>query len=71
MNRLRVKSFSRHMIDSSFSSNDNQLPSRAELETSNRELKASLKRCEELVSDCKDKLVSAYGLALPEEPAER
>ena len=33
--------------------NDNQRPTRAELEASNRELKASLKRSEDLVSDCK------------------
>jgi len=52
------------------SSNDNQLPTRAELAASNRELKASLKRCEDLVSDCKDKLVTAYGLSLPEHPCE-
>ena len=52
------------------STNDNQLPTRAELESSNRELKASLKQCEELLSDCKDKLVAAYGLTLPENTAE-
>ena len=46
--------------------NDNQLPTRAELEASNRELKASLKQCEELLSDCKDKLVAAYGLTVPD-----
>ena len=54
----------------SLSSNDDQIPTRAELETSNRELKASLKRCEDLVSDCKDKLVTAYGLAVPANPNE-
>lgn len=52
-------------------SNDNQLLTRAELEASNRELRASLKRCEDMVSDCKDKLVAAYGLVLPEHPLER
>ena len=52
-------------------SNDNQLPTRAELNAANRELKASLKRCEALVSDCKDKLVEAHGLTLPPLNAER
>ena len=51
------------------SSNDNQLPTRAELETSNRELRASLKQCEELLGDCRDKLVAAYGLTLPDDSA--
>jgi hypothetical protein len=51
-------------------SNDNQLATRAELEASNRELRASLKRCEDLVSDCKDKLLQAYGLIQPEANAE-
>jgi hypothetical protein len=50
--------------------NDNQLPTRAELEASNRELKASLRQCEELLSDCKDKLVAAYGLPVPDNTAE-
>jgi hypothetical protein len=49
--------------------NDNQRPTRAELEASNRELKASLKRSEDLVSDCKDRLVAAYGLTLPRAPS--
>jgi len=51
-------------------SNDNQLPTHAELETSNRELRASLRRCEDLVADCKDKLAVAYGLSPPDEAAE-
>ena len=46
-------------------SNDNERLTRAELEQSNRELRASLQKCEELVSDCKDKLAAAYGLARP------
>ena len=50
--------------------NDNQLPTRAELEASNRELKSHLKQCEEMLSDCKDKLVAAYGLTLPDNTAE-
>ena len=50
--------------------NDNQLPTRAELEASNRELKACLKQCEELLSDCKDKLVAAQRLASPDNSAE-
>ena len=53
------------MARKSVSSNDNQLATRAELEASNRELRSSLKRCEELVSDCKDKLLQAYGLSRP------
>ena len=48
------------------SSNDNERPTRKELETTNRELRVSLKRSEDLASDCKDKLVEAYGLTLPE-----
>ena len=48
------------------SSNDNGRPTREELETSNRDLRASLKRSEDLAADCKDKLVVAYGLTLPE-----
>lgn len=48
-------------------SNDNQIPTRAELLESNRKLQASLKRCEALVADCKDKLVDAYGLTRPDE----
>lgn len=47
-------------------SNDNERPTRGELETANRDLRARLKRSEDLVSDCKDKLVVAYGLTLPE-----
>jgi len=50
------------MTKKSVSSNDNQLATRAELEASNRELRASLRKCEDLVSDCKDKLLQAYGL---------
>jgi HPt (histidine-containing phosphotransfer) domain-containing protein len=50
--------------------NDNQLPTRAELETSNRQLRASLKQCEELLADCKDKLIVAYGLTVPDNTAE-
>jgi hypothetical protein len=46
-------------------SNDNQRLTRAELERSNRELRASLEKCEQLVSDCKDKLAAAYGLSRP------
>ncbi|WP_344698245.1 hypothetical protein [Sphingomonas limnosediminicola] len=48
-------------------SNDNERPTRIELETANRNLRASLKRSEDLVSDCRDKLVGAYGLTLPED----
>ena len=58
------ESFKRDMT--STSSNDNERPTRQELETANRDLRASLKRSEDLVSDCKDKLVVAYGLTLPE-----
>ena len=58
------KSFKRDMT--STSSNDNERPTREELETANRDLRANLKRSEDLVSDCKDKLVVAYGLTLPE-----
>jgi len=58
------------MVAPSLLSNDNQLPTKAELETSNRELRASLKRCEDLVADCKDKLATAYGLTRPEEAAK-
>ena len=50
------------MARKSISSNDNELATRAELEASNRQLRASLKRCEDLVSDCKDKLMQVYGL---------
>jgi hypothetical protein len=50
-------------------SNDNQRPTRAELEAANRELRASLKRCEALVSDCRDKLVEAHGLSQPDRQA--
>ena len=57
------------MARNSVSSNDNRPPTRAELEASNRELRASLKKCEDLVSDCKDKLLQAYGLAHPESNA--
>ena len=46
-------------------SNDNQQPTRDELLESNRRLQASLKRCETLVADCKDKLADAYGLSRP------
>lgn len=53
------------MTRKSVLSNDNQLATRAELEASNRELRASLKRCEDLVSDCRDKLLQAYGLTQP------
>jgi hypothetical protein len=58
------------MTKTSVSSNDNQLATRAELEASNRELRASLKKCEDLVSDCKDK-VQAYGLDPPAADATR
>ena len=44
----------------------NERPTRGELETANRDLRARLKRSEDLVSDCKDKLVVAYALTLPE-----
>ena len=53
------------MENSTALSNDNEQQSRAELEATNRELRASLRKCEELVSDCKDKLVAAHGLTLP------
>jgi hypothetical protein len=53
------------MIGKSVSSNDNRPATRAELEASNQQLRASLKRCEDLVSDCKDKLMQAYGLDPP------
>ena len=71
LNRAGVKSFTRHMAGAPLVANDNQRPSHAELEASNRELRASLKRCEDLVADCKDKLVAAHGLTLPEEPVVR
>ena len=48
-------------------SNDNQMLTRAELLASNRALSASLKRCENLVADCKDKLAEAYGLTRPDD----
>ena len=51
-------------------SNDNQAPTRAELLESNRKLQASLKRCETLVADCKDKLADAYGLTPPDDDQE-
>jgi hypothetical protein len=53
------------MADNSHPTNDNQCPTRAELEATNRDLRDSLKKCEELVADCKDKLVVAHGLTLP------
>ena len=59
------------MAEPPLSLNDNELPTRAELEASNRELRENLKRCEDLIADCKDKLVSAYGLTLPDRPVER
>jgi hypothetical protein len=71
VNRAGLQSFTRHMARKTGTSNDNQLHTRAELEASNRELRASLKRCEALVSDCKDKLALMYGLKRPDEPAER
>jgi hypothetical protein len=52
---------------SKFLSNDNQAPTREELLESNRRLQISLKRCETLVADCKDKLADAYGLVRPED----
>jgi cellobiose-specific phosphotransferase system component IIA len=48
------------MRDRLTKSNDDQLPTRAELEAANRELKASLKKCEALVADCRDKLAAAH-----------
>ena len=57
------------MAKTSTSSNDNEQLTRAELEQSNRELRASLQKCEELVSDCKDRLATAYGL-LPPPPSK-
>jgi hypothetical protein len=53
------------MARKSVSLNDNQRATRAELEASNRELRASLKRCEDLVAECKDKIMEAYGLEPP------
>ncbi len=47
------------MRDRLTESNDDQ-PTRAELEAANRELKASLKKCEALVADCRDNLVAAH-----------
>ena len=67
LNRSRLQSFRRPMAKESISSNDNELATRAELEASNCQLRASLKRCEDLVSDCKDKLMQAYGLDQPAE----
>jgi hypothetical protein len=58
------------MSDQTLISNDNDPPSRAELQAANRELKASLKRCEELVDDCRDRLVAAHGLTLPNQERE-
>ena len=58
------------MTPKSHLSNDNHVLTHAELQTSNRELRASLRRCEDLVADCKDKLAAAYGIAPPEEAAE-
>jgi hypothetical protein len=37
-------------------SNDNQPATIAELKLANRELRDSLKRCQELVADCREKL---------------
>jgi hypothetical protein len=71
MNRAEVKSLTRHMPRAPLLMNDNQRLSHAELEASNRELRASLKRCEDLVADCMDKLVAAHGLTLPEGPIDR
>jgi cellobiose-specific phosphotransferase system component IIA len=48
------------MRDRLTKSNDDQLPTRAELESANRELQASLKKCEALVADCRDKLAAAH-----------
>ena len=48
------------MRDSLTKFNDDQLPMRAELEAANRELKASLKKCEALVADCRDKLAAPH-----------
>ena len=66
LNIRMIESFSRPMSSEAANSNDNQPPSRAELEAANRELKASLKRCEELVADCRDRLVAVDGLKLPQ-----
>ena len=70
MNLGAPESFTRHMTRKNRTSNDNHRHTRAQLEAANRDLRASLKQCEDLVSDCKDKLVAAYGLAVPDEPAE-
>jgi len=48
------------MRDRLTKSNDDRLPTRAELEAANRELKASLKKCEARVADCRDKLAAAH-----------
>lgn len=67
VNRSVLESFDRHMKNQTESLNDNQMPSRTELEAANRDLRASLKACEELVSDCREKLAAAYGLVRPPE----
>ncbi len=41
-------------------SNDNQPETRAELEAANRELRTSLKKCEALVQECRERLVAAH-----------
>jgi hypothetical protein len=40
--------------------NDNQPKTRAELEAANRELRTSLKKCEALVEECRERLVAAH-----------
>ena len=39
--------------------NDNDAPTRAELEAANRGLKSSLEKCEALVADCREKIAAA------------
>ncbi len=48
------------MRDRLTKANDDRLPTRDELEAANRELNASLKKCEALVADCRDKLAAPH-----------
>lgn len=38
--------------------NDNKTASRAELESENRKLRASLSRCQEMVAECRERLAA-------------
>jgi hypothetical protein len=67
MNIGRLKSLSLLMGHGNTVPNDNKLSTPTELQTYKRELTASLKRCEKLISDCKDKLVDANAPVQPED----